>query len=95
MIKLQVTLFSTTGKYRPISTLVNVESIEYFKEHKNEVYKRAIENICHNRRTSWNDLKKDGYTQVKFREYDKEKIEQQKKIELLKKIYEQRQQEKK
>lgn len=90
MIELQVTLIQREGKYRPMSTLVKIDSIEYYKEHKKEVQKRAIENICHQRMTDWKTLQKQGYTQVKVREYDREKIkaqqEQQHTLNLLKYI---------
>ena len=94
MIKLQVTLFDKNKKYRPISTLVNVESVEYYEQHKAEVQTKAILNICHNRKTTWDTLKRQGYTQVKTREYNKEEIEQQKeqqhRINLIKYIERQR-----
>ena len=89
-MKIQITLYSTTGKYKPVSTIIEVENIEEFKQNKNKYYKKAILNICHNRYTTWDDLKKDGYTIVKYREYDREKIELQNKINKLKKIMEER-----
>ncbi len=88
VMKLQVTLFATNGKYRPISTLINVESMEDYNEHKREYQRKAILNICHNRRTTWEDLQKDSYTKIKVREYDKDKISLQAKKELLKRLYE-------
>lgn len=88
VMKLQVTLFATNGKYRPISTIINVESMEDYNEHKREYQKKAILNICHNRRTTWEDLQKDSYTKIKVREYDKDKISLQAKKELLKRLYE-------
>ena len=88
VMKLQVTLFATNGKYRPISTLINVESMEDYNEHKREYQKKAILNICHNRRTTWEELQKDSYTKIKVREYDKDKISLQTKKELLKRLYE-------
>ena len=90
-MKLQITLFSNTGKYKPMSTIVEVESMEDYNNRKSEVQKRAIENICHQRYTTWNNLKKDGFTQIKVREYDLEKIAQQKKVEQIKRMFEQRQ----
>lgn len=99
MIKVQVTLFDKNGKYRPISTIVKeVESMEYYNTHKAEIQRRAIENICHQRRVSFAELKKQGYTLVKAREYDIEKIEQQKKqqhiINIIKKKQREREQSK-
>lgn len=75
MIDLQCTLFSTTGKYKPMSTIVKVESVAYYKAHKTEVQTRAIQKICAQRKTELWCLKRDGFTRMKVRVYDKEKIE--------------------
>ena len=68
-IVLQVTLFDVTGKYRPVSTLVKVESVAWFKEHSKEVKEQAIKQICLKRRWTGEDLIKFGYTQLKVRNY--------------------------
>ena len=34
MIQIQLTLYSESGKYRPMSTIVEVESIAYYNAHK-------------------------------------------------------------
>lgn len=86
-MKLQFTLFATNGKYRPISTIINVESMEDYKKNKSKYQKTAIENICHNRKTDWETLKKQTYTMVKTREYNVEQIKEQNKIDLIKKMY--------
>ncbi len=75
MIKLQVTLFSTTGKYRPISTLIEVENVEYYKAHAQEVQKRAIQKMCAQRYVDWDWMKEGGYTKMKVRVYDRAKID--------------------
>ena len=80
-MSLQVTLFDKNNKYRPISTLVNVSSMEEYKANPASIQKKAIENICHQRRTLWSELKASGYTLVKVRDYDKAM-----KIEMIKKI---------
>lgn len=90
MIKLQVTLFCESGKYKPISTIVNIESMEYYKENKKQVQQKAIENICHKHYTSWNDLKNNGFTKVKVREYDIEKIERDKAVAIAKRLIDKR-----
>lgn len=72
---LQLTLISTTGKYKPMSTLLEVESMEYYTTHKADVQARAVRKICIQRKTEPWCLKRDGYTKMKVREYDKEKIE--------------------
>lgn len=93
-MKLQVTLFCKDNKYRPISTVVDIISMQYYEDNKAEVQKKAILNICHNRHTSYNILKKQGYTLIKIREYNQEKIKEQKdlqeKIALIKKLQEKR-----
>lgn len=74
MIELQFTLFSTTGKYKPMSTVLKVESVAYYNTHKKEVQTRAIQKICVQRNTEGWCLKRDGFTRLKVRVYDKEKI---------------------
>lgn len=87
-MRLQVTLFATNGKYRPISTLINVENMEDYNKNKKKYQEKAILNICHSRRTTWKELVKNSYTGIKVREYDKEKINLQTKKELLKRLCE-------
>lgn len=93
-MKLQVTFFHNEGNYKPVSTVVEIESMEYYNQHKAEVQKRAIENIAHYRRMLPSELIKQGYTRVKVREYDLEKIkaqqEYQHRVNLIKKMYEER-----
>lgn len=74
MIQIQVTLTSTTGKYKPVSCLINVESKEYFLEHKKEIQQKGIIKICQKRYWQTYHLKQYGYTKCKMREYDAEKI---------------------
>ena len=82
MIKLQVTLFDTNNKYKPISTTVNVESIEYYKANASKVKQKAIEKICAKRYTTPKLLAKDGYNQIKVRVYQEQgKIKADKKAE--------------
>lgn len=68
-ITLQFTLFDINGRYKPISTLVKVESIKWFKEHQEEVKTKAIQQICNQRRLSGKELAKLGYTRLKVRNY--------------------------
>lgn len=74
MIKMQLTIFDKEGHYKPISTIVEVESVDHYKANKSKVQSIAIQNICHNRCISFKELQKQGYTVIKAREYDKEKI---------------------
>jgi len=87
-MKLQITLFAINGKYRPISTIIEVESMQDYETNKAKYNTKAILNICHNRKTTWSVLKRQTYTSIKVREYDIEKINQQTKINLIKKLHE-------
>lgn len=90
---LQVTLFDKNKKYKPMSTIIKgLDSMDYYTQHKGEVLKRAIENICHQRKTDYSTLKRNGYTQFKVREYDIEKIKQQQLIKRIKAIQAKREQ---
>ena len=77
MITIQCTLFSVTNKYRPISTLLEIESVAYYNTHKQEIQQRAIDKIVAQRKTERWCLKRDGYIRMKVRVYDKEKIEKE------------------
>ena len=79
MIQIQLTLYSESGKYRPMSTIVEVESIAYYNAHKQEILNRAIQRISVQRKMDIWAMKKYGYTKLKARIYDKEKIEQENK----------------
>ena len=68
-IIIQVTLFDVNGKYKPISTLIEVESIEYYKEHSKECKEKAIQKICNQRFLSGKELVKLGYKKIKVRNY--------------------------
>ena len=77
MATLQFTLFSTTGKYKPMSVLLEVPSVKDYNEHAEEYKKKAIRKMCLQRNTDGYYLKKNGYTKIKVRVYDKEKIAQE------------------
>ena len=95
MIKLQVTLFDTNNKYKPISTTVNVESVEYYKQHTKETRQKAIEKICSKRYTTPKQLAKDGYNQIKVRVYQEQgKISKTDKVAELKRLMKIRQEQK-
>lgn len=68
---LQVTLFDVSGRYKPISTLISVESLEYYHKHSKQVKMKAITYICQKRSWSGADLKRLGYTSCKVRVYNK------------------------
>ena len=69
-VTLQFTLFDSTGKYKPISTLVKVQSVKWFKENQEEVKTKAIQQICNQRRLTGKELVRLGYTKMKIRNYD-------------------------
>lgn len=92
MLKMQITLFDKDNHYKPLSTLIEVKSIEDYKEHKQEYNKKAIVNISAKRYLSPSELKKMGFTQLKAREYTEERIARDRKLNELKRIYEQRKQ---
>jgi hypothetical protein len=94
---MQVTLFDKSNKYRPISTLIEVNSIEEYNNNKKEYQQKAVQKIAAKRYLTISELKKQGYTSRKVREYTSERIERDKKKNELKKLYQafkQRQQEK-
>ena len=97
MIKMQVTLFDKENKYKPISTLIEVKSIEEYNNNRQEYNKKAVQKIAAKRYLSISELKKQGYTRLKVREYTAERLERDKKKNELKRLYQafkQRQQEK-
>lgn len=87
-MKLQVTFFHNEGKYKPVSTIIEVESIEQYEQYKAQEQKKALMNIAHYKYTTPQDLIREGYTKVKIREYDIDKIKEQQefqhKVNLLK-----------
>ncbi len=75
--QIQITLFSDKG-YKPVSCLVEVENVEYYKEHLKEVKAQGIQKICNKRYWEKYHLIQYGYTKVKMRIYDKEEIKKEK-----------------
>ena len=89
MIRLQVTLFDTNNKYKPISTIVEVESVEYYKQHTKETRQKAVEKICAKRYTTPKQLAKNGYNQIKVRVYQEQGKAD--KVAMFKELMQQRQ----
>lgn len=89
-MKIQVTFFQKKNKYKPISIVLDVESMGYYTNHKVELQRGALLNIAHQRKTTPKELINQGYTKIKVREYDKEKIKEQQeyqhKVNLIKYI---------
>lgn len=67
MVKVQVTYFCTNGKYKPISTVIDVPSTYSLFKNKEYWYNRAKTNIKAKRYWTDEDMKKYGYTEVKAR----------------------------
>ena len=82
-MKLQITFFDKKGQYRPVSTVIEVESINDYKQNKAKYQTKALMNICHNRKMTPLEFRQQGYTQVKVREYDLFKIDLQRRIKVL------------
>ena len=76
MKQIQVTLVSDKG-YRAVSALVDVPSIRDYIENKSQYQMQGVVKICAKRHWSKTDLTKYGYTGIKCRVYDKEKIERE------------------
>ena len=78
----QVTLFCTTGQYRPVSAIVKADSARVksvgMTVFKRELQTAGIQKICNSRLWDKKHLIDSHYTKVKIREYDKEKIEREK-----------------
>ena len=70
-VTLQYTLFCTTGKYKPVSCLIDIDDVKHFNENQNLYKTKAIQKICNKRYWTSADLKRYGYTQLKCRKYEK------------------------
>lgn len=71
-MKVQFTLFSTTGKYKPIATTLDIPNIAEMEDPKRFEYwkTRALNRIAASRyKTGW-DLINHGFTKMKWRIYD-------------------------
>ena len=76
MLQIQVTLCSTMG-YRAMSTILVVPSASAYLEKQKEYNAQAVSAILAKRYMKVADLRKYGYTTLKTRVYDKEKIERE------------------
>ena len=71
-IPIQYTLYCTTGKYKPVSCIIEIENVKHFKEDPDFYKRKAIQKICAKRYWSKRDLALYGYTKVKCRIYQKD-----------------------
>lgn len=74
---IQITLYDKQGRYKPVSTLYKVVSVEWFKEHREEVKVAGIIKICQQRGWTQRELAKYGYTTCKMRMYNPEQIKKE------------------
>jgi len=77
-MKIQFTLFCSTGQYKPMSTLLDISSIEEYKTNAIAYKTKAIQKICNQRYMGKQDLIKYHYSKMKVRVYDPEKIQKEK-----------------
>ena len=77
MAQYQVTLITTTGKYKPVSCIVTTDLT--LEDNKKEIINLGVVKICQKRYWTNRDLKTYGYTKAKVRLYDKEQIEKENK----------------
>ncbi len=73
--KYQVTLFCTTGAYRPVACIVNNEQaddadLSQDKTERKKIQRAGVVKICQKRYWSLQDLAKFGYTKYKIRTAD-------------------------
>ena len=78
----QVTLLCASGKYRPVSAIVNYEQetdgdLTLLVNKRKDIQTKGIIKICQKRGWDKTDLIKCEYTRCKIRLYDKEKIKQE------------------
>lgn len=73
IVQVQITLVSKSG-YRPLSTLIEVESWEAYQQNKQAYQQKAVTSILAKRHMTIRDVRRYGYTQIKARVYDKERI---------------------
>lgn len=79
-ITLQITLFDKNNKYKPMSTLINVESIEEYKKNSTKYKMQAVQKICNKRYLTGKELQDMGYSIIKVRNYTLlQKIKEQEK----------------
>lgn len=74
-MQVQITLFDKNKMYRPLSTLIEVPNMEYVTNNKKALINKAYQQIATKKYMLSSQLYDEGYTIVKMREYDKEKIQ--------------------
>lgn len=79
-VKYQVTLFSQSGKYRPISCVTVLRQSEDVdlsndKEIKKKLIAQGVQKICASRRWGKLEINTYGYLKARVRKYEPEKFE--------------------
>ena len=87
-MKLQVTLFDKNKVYKPLSTVLEVPNMDYVTDNKKALINKAYQQIASRKYMLSTQLYNDGYTIVKMREYNKEKIKTE---NMVKYVWEKRQ----
>lgn len=68
-MKIQVTLYDKSGKYRPVSTLVKVISEDYFNNNREKVKTEGIKKIMLKRGWTRRELIEYNYLTCRMRVY--------------------------
>ena len=68
-MRAQVTLFDKSGKYRPVSTLVKIESEEDFNNNREKIKNTGIRKIMTQRNWTKRELIQYNYLTCKIRIY--------------------------
>lgn len=76
-MQLQVTLYCADGRYKPVSTIVEIPTKEWIANNVKPYTQKGAQKICNKKGWTQADIKRLGYTKVKFRAYDKIKIQQE------------------
>ena len=77
-MKIQVTIFTKNGKYKPMSTVFTVADGFDIEQRKQELMQKGLREIAIKRGLTTEQLRAYGFNYAKVREYDKAKIEKEK-----------------
>lgn len=78
MMKVQVTIFTKSGKYKPMSTVFSVDEGFDIEKYKQQLMQRGLREIAIKRGLTVEELRSYGFNYGKVREYNKEKIAKEK-----------------
>ena len=79
-VEYQVTLFSEVSGVKPVSSIVRRSQVVELNDRVKKRYlvNDGVSKICNKRNWSKRDLSRLGYTKVKVRKYEREKVEAEK-----------------